>query len=102
MTRLPIDARPPHIRDADNQREDEALRKITEESLETLNLINALRREEGHSVTLFCDNPDFSGPNNAIAVNGDWTDWKDRRFTGDTLLTALRAAHAMMNQNKRT
>lgn len=56
--------------------------------------IHALRAGEGHSVTILCDNPDFDGPNNAVEVCADWTDWKERRFTGETLLEALQAAIA--------
>ena len=53
-----------------------------------------LRADEGDSVTLLCDNPDPASPdqNNAIECNGDWTDWKDRRFQGESLDAAVRAA----------
>lgn len=55
--------------------------------------LNELRRDEGSSVTLLCDNPDFNGqPNNAVVCNGAWTNWEDRRFTGDTIGHAIRAA----------
>ena len=61
------------------------------------NLCEALRASEGSSVTLVCDNPDFNGqPNNAVDCNGDWTGWNDQRFTGDTILDALVAAHDAM------
>ena len=64
-------------------------------SSEVLVAINKLRAEEGNSVSIMCDNPDFNGqPNNAVECCGDWTDWDDRRFTGDTLLAALQAAVA--------
>jgi len=57
-------------------------------------MLNALRAEEGDSVTLLCDNPDFNGqPNNAIECCGDWTNWQERRFTGDTLRAAVLAAY---------
>lgn len=63
--------------------------------IEFQSLLNDLRRDEGDSVTLCCDNPDFGGPNNAIECNGAWTDWKDRRFEAESLLAAVRvAAHA--------
>jgi hypothetical protein len=62
-----------------------------------LALIEALRADEGSSVVLLCDNPDFNGmPNNAIEVNGAWTDWKDVRFMGDTILDCLEQAHTEM------
>jgi hypothetical protein len=68
-----------------------------EERLPFFQILNALRREEGSSVTLLCDNPDFNGqPNNAIECSGAWTDWEDRRFTGDTLQEAVLAAYRAM------
>lgn len=60
-------------------------------------LCEQLRAGEGNSVELFCDNPDFNGqPNCAVEVVGEWTEWEQRRFTGDTMLEALRAAHTAM------
>lgn len=57
-------------------------------------MLMALRSEEGDSVTLFSDNPDFNSlPNNAIECCGEWTDWQDRRFTGDTLVAAVKSAY---------
>jgi len=53
-------------------------------------IINDLRGEEGDSVTILCENPD--GPN-AIECNGGWTNWKDKRFEGLTILDALAAAY---------
>ena len=41
---------------------------------EIVRLIQLLRADEGDSVTLLCDNPDFNGqPNCAVVCNGDWT-----------------------------
>lgn len=61
--------------------------------VELIRLINLLRSEEGDSVTILCDNPDFNlGANNAVECNGSWTDWKDQRFEGESLLDALSAA----------
>lgn len=57
-------------------------------------MLNSLRRKEGDSITLLCDNPDFNGqPNNAVECCGDWTGWQEQRFTGDSLLLAVRAAY---------
>lgn len=57
-------------------------------------MLMALRSEEGASVTLLSDNPDFNGqPNNAIECCGDWTDWQERRFTGETLRAAVLGAY---------
>lgn len=47
----------------------------------------------GNSVTIFCENDD-PPPNQAIECKGDWTEWQDRRFEGDTLLDCLKAAVA--------
>lgn len=62
-------------------------------SSEFASLLYYLREGEGDSITLLCDNPDFNGqPNNAVECCGAWTDWKDRRFTGDSLVGAVRTA----------
>lgn len=53
--------------------------------------INELRRSEGASVEIFCDNPD--GPC-AIEVTDDWTSWSPRRFEGVNVLEALYAAQS--------
>lgn len=59
----------------------------------TWRLIDQLRQREGASVMLFCDNADFNEqPNSAIEVSDDWTNWQDRRFTGETVTAALEAA----------
>lgn len=74
------------------------VRRGMRDGAETLALIDALRHDEGHSVTLVNDNADFNGlPNCAIEVVGDWTGWEWRRFTGETVLEALRNAKAAMS-----
>src|ERR1700723_3484040 len=56
---------------------------------ETVRLINFQRADDGDSVTILCNNPDFNGqPNCAIVCNGDWTGWVDKRFAADTVLGA--------------
>lgn len=68
-----------------------------DEKIEAWNLIESLRTAEGHSVTLVCDNPDFNGqPNCAVEVCGNWTDWQQRRITGESILGVLREAHDAM------
>lgn len=62
-----------------------------ERHLAEIACIHKLRAEEGDSVTILCDNPE-GPPNNAVECCGAWTDWSDRRFHGETLLGALRAA----------
>ncbi len=61
----------------------ERLRKITEP-------IDRLRENEGASVLICCDNPDFNGlPNCAVEITDGWTDWETLRFTGETVPEAL-------------
>lgn len=61
--------------------------------VECMRLIHALMAEEGDEVLILCDNPDFNGlPNNAVECCGTWTNWADKRFTGESLLDALSAA----------
>lgn len=60
---------------------------------EIVRLIDELRADEGDSVTIMCDNPDFNGqPNCAIECCGDWTGWLHKRFAADTLLDTLSMA----------
>lgn len=70
---------------------DEA-RKTAADALHIVNMINALRREEGDSVEIFADNAGYNGANNAVECWGEWTGWAARRYTGDTLAGALEAA----------
>ncbi len=68
-----------------------------DEKIKAWNLIDALRTPEGHSVTILCDNPDFNGqPSYAIEVCGEWTEWTEKRFNGETMLEALGEAHDAM------
>ncbi len=57
-----------------------------------IHMLHGLRSEEGDSLTLLADNGD-GPPNNAVECCGSWTDWKERRFSGDTLDAAMRAAY---------
>jgi predicted HAD superfamily Cof-like phosphohydrolase len=80
----PVSAARDHVGGEFNRIEDEA-RPFHE-------MLNELRRDEGDSVTLLSDNPE-GPPNNAIECNGMWTNWEDRRFDGQTLHAAVRAAY---------
>ena len=62
------------------------------EAIQCMKLIDALRADEADSVTIGCDNPDFQGPNNYIECDGEWTQWRPRRFTGDSVLECLQKA----------
>lgn len=57
-----------------------------------LEMINELRANEGAELILYCDNPNFKGNNNAIAIIDDWTDWKEKRYEGETLIECLQKA----------
>lgn len=60
-------------------------------------MIEAIRADEGHCITISCDNPDFNEqPNSAVDVVADFTAWRIQRFTGDTVYAAIEAAYAAM------
>lgn len=66
------------------------------DAIEAWWLLNVLRSNEGATIEIVCPNPDFNGqPNEVVDVTDDWTLWKPRRFGGDTLLDALRAAYTV-------
>lgn len=62
------------------------------EALEALTILEVMRQEEGVSVVFFNDNPDFGGSNAAIEVCWDFVEMPTR-FSGDSVLECLRAAH---------
>jgi hypothetical protein len=63
------------------------------DAAECWSIVEQLRAPEGAEVILLCDNPDFNGqPNNAVEIVDDWTRWNIQRFTGGTMLEALRTA----------
>ncbi|MCK4340268.1 MAG: hypothetical protein KAY37_00920 [Phycisphaerae bacterium] len=45
-------------------------------------------------MTICCDNPDFDGPSNKIAVRGEHTRYLEIEYTGNTLHQALSIAAA--------
>lgn len=64
--------------------------------VEEANLIHRLCVDEGDCVTIYSANPDAEtdAQNYAVDVNGLWTHWEDKRFSGKTNLAALRLAVA--------
>jgi len=54
--------------------------------------IDFLRRDEGDSVEIVCDNPEFSGPSSAVIVSGEWCGYHGRRFDGESVAEALAKA----------
>lgn len=71
-------------------------------ALETVAAIEALREEDGAAVTILCDDENATTVNEqcGIDVMGAWTDWKERRFYGRTVLAALKAAVTAMKEKK--
>jgi len=68
--------------------------RLANEALDIMCLINELRADEGSSVTLSCDNPEFTPNNDAnhIEVFGDWTNWHSQHVYGPTLKDCLKKA----------
>lgn len=54
-----------------------------------MRIINDLRSPEGDTLCIFCDNPEFHGPNAAVECCCEWTGWNEERFTGKNLYEAL-------------
>ncbi len=70
------------------------------DAIEQVELIDALRAEEGHEVTIIHDNPDFgAGPDCAVSTSDTFGE-NHRTFYGDTVLDALRAAHRAMKEKE--
>jgi len=55
--------------------------------------INELTSGEA-TVTVANSNPDFDGPNELLICSGDWTDWANQYFGGDTKIECIEAAVA--------
>lgn len=70
------------------------------EIIETHRLIELLVEDEPSQVAIVNPNQDWDGSNRSIGVVGEWTDYKERRFDGDTLLDAVQAAHTAMMEVK--
>lgn len=64
------------------------------EAIEYRGICEALRDQtEGAALSLLCSNADFVGPSYAVEFVSDVTNWEPSRFTGETMMEALRAAH---------
>lgn len=64
--------------------------------------LNEIRQDEGTTVSIICDNPDFgSGPDAQISVNADWTNWKDEHFPGKSLAECLKYAATVRKSRSR-
>ena len=58
----------------------------------TCKAIAELTAQEATSVTIYNLNPDFDGPNAKISCNGNWTNWQDEDFDGDSQVDCLEKA----------
>ncbi len=70
------------------------------DAAEMLEHLEYLREEEGASVEIYCDNPEYDGPNVKVALTGSATNWSEREFGGDNMVAALRAATAWLRDHK--
>jgi class 3 adenylate cyclase len=79
-----------------NEAEREQIARISDERVEeaAMRYIEQLRRGEGDSVTILCDDPEAETTDRRLAVvcNGGWTEWTDRRFYGESVLQCLARA----------
>lgn len=71
-----------------------------EKAVESWKLIQALLTEETSMVTILSPNPDFNGPGYMIFVNGDWTEYNDVSFAGDSYLACLHNAYSAYKDSK--
>lgn len=68
-----------------------------------VSLIDELRKHEACSVEILCDNHDFNGhKDSAVICSGDWTDYIEQRYEGDTLVDALLLAVTHMREVRAT
>lgn len=65
-----------------------------DEAAQTWRLIDELRKLEGWTVEIICDNPDFNEqPNSVVVVFGEWGEaWTTRSFSGNNVLECLQEA----------
>lgn len=62
--------------------------------------ISELTNDEGSTLTLVGSNPDFNGPDQIIECSGDWSNYVDVQFQGESLVECLELA--VDNKRKRT
>ena len=64
---------------------------MSDKWIERGRMIDHLRQYEAYAVTIVSDNAD-AGPNSAIILNGDATNYNDRYYHGETVEACLAAA----------
>lgn len=74
-----------------SKKKDEEYKKLYE-TCQVYDLLEELRQGMAETVMFHQPNDDFTGPAEMIVVNGEWTDYKDKRFKGDSLRDCLWAA----------
>ena len=73
----------------------QAYSETLNDTVETLSLLNFLRKDEGDTVTFICDNPGFAWlPDCCVTVNAGWNEFQDLAFRSNSLLNCLRLAAA--------
>lgn len=65
---------------------------MSEKCIRICNAIGELTSGEGSILTLVGANPDFNGPEQIIECSGDWNNFEDERFEGDSLVDCLELA----------
>lgn len=63
-------------------------------ALRMFNAVEELRINEGASITIPCDPPDFGSGQMYVTVVDEWTRWAAERFCGQNVLAALESAVA--------
>lgn len=60
-----------------------------------VSLTDLLRRDQGNTLTLLCDNEEAetSDQQCAVEICAEFTEWKPQRFYGETVLAALWSAY---------
>ena len=73
------------------------------EAVKILDMIDELRAGEGDSVTLACDNPDFTRDehhDSCIEVFGDWTNWHRQHVYACSVKECLQIAVNAKNSDE--
>jgi hypothetical protein len=73
---------------------------MCDQCIKICNAIAELTNDEGSTVTILCENPEFSGPSRMVECCGDWTNYTDERFRGESLIECLELAVKTKNESK--
>ncbi len=80
--------------EAENARLREPVNLCETPEVAAMRYIEQLRADEGDSVTILCDDPEADSRDKRLAVEccGAWTDWRELRFYGESVLQCLAKA----------